>query len=88
MSELEAATFRADLRKLAAEIGPKLEACRTGGHISAGCHLVMAREAIFAALHSFNPTIDERELNLALEIEEKSRGAAAVTSQHMRAREK
>lgn len=62
ISSNQAAVFRADLHKLAAEIGVKLELCKDEGQISAGCHLVQARESILAALHAFNPKVDERDL--------------------------
>lgn len=64
MNSNEASVFRSELHKLAAEIGPKLEQCKDGGQLSCGCHLVQARESLFAALRSFNPKIDEREPDL------------------------
>lgn len=72
MSDSEAAYFRAELRKLAAEIGPKLSTCQSSGQLSCGCHLIQARESIHAALHAFNPNIDERNLNLDLGISSSS----------------
>lgn len=67
MSDSEAATFRAELRKTTANVGVMIEACRINGQISSGCHLVMAREELFAALKSFNPKVDERELSFNLD---------------------
>lgn len=64
MNNIDAAAFAADLRKLACELGVKLDACKDSGQLSSGAHLVCARDEIFAALRSFNPKIDERQLSL------------------------
>ena len=59
-----------EIRKLASLIGPRIEQCRREGQLSCAVHLNKAREELHAALHSYNPASDERQLTLATEYSE------------------
>lgn len=64
MTSSEAALFKSEFHRLASDVSVMLTTCQREGQLSCGAHLVQARESLFAALKSFNPKTDERNLDL------------------------
>lgn len=62
MSLLDSAELTADLRKIAAEVSVKMQACQRTGQLSRYMLLHDAREALYKAIRI--PSRDERQLTL------------------------
>jgi len=62
------ALFLSELRGLACNIGPAIERCRREGQLSCAVRLNKAREELHGAIHSYNPGVDERQMDMRLNL--------------------
>lgn len=64
MTSSESALFKTEFYRIASDVSAMLTTCQREGQLSCGAHLVQARESMFAAMKSFKPNTDERNLEL------------------------
>lgn len=60
----DTAHVRAELRKIACDIGVIMSRCQSTGQLSCAARLASARNDVLAGIESYNPPGDERQLTL------------------------
>lgn len=58
------ASHVADLHKIAAELGPRIQCCKADNQLNAAMKLHEARDLIYAALRDYKPAEPKREQQL------------------------